>query len=223
LQGIPGAAVAGPILPGIWPIDGHWSGGCHARSSHSAAVISRSLKTICVASQARIPYLQTAVIFPVFSQQLNTSPMNRTQFLKSLLSGGLLVSLPLDLVKDEKKLARVLMFRRFVAGFQFGEGMDLLDEMKAGDELILVREPENPHDDQAVAVYWKQHRIGYVPAVDNEIPNLLLLQGLALTCKIETFDPSEYPWEACELGIYLLYPQALMHISQQPEGRKQAA
>jgi hypothetical protein len=89
--------------------------------------------------------------------------------------------------------------------------------MKSGDELLLVREPENLHDDMAVAVYWNQHRIGYVPAVDNEIPNLLLLQGLALTCRIERFEPDEYPWEACELGIYLLYPQDLMHLHQQPD------
>ena len=203
--------------------------GCRAVGFKVLSTLQKGDKTprhfspFFVVKMRDILYLQTAVIFPVFSQQLNANPMNRTQFLKSLLSGGLLVSLPLDLVKDEKKLARVLVFRRYVAGFQFGEGMDLLDEMKAGDELILVREPENPHDDRAVAVYWKQHRIGYVPAVDNEIPNLLLLQGLALTCKIETFDPGEYPWEACELGIYLLYPQELMHISQQPEGRKQAA
>jgi hypothetical protein len=35
--------------------------------------------------------------------------------------------------------------------------------MVVGGTLDLVREPNNPHDPQAVALLWRGERIGHVP------------------------------------------------------------
>ena len=136
--------------------------------------------------------------------------MNRKDFIKSFLAKGLLVTFPLRLMRREKKLKRVLIYRHHVAGFQYAEGMKLIHEMKEGDELLLVREPENTFDPDAVAVYWRQHRIGYVPAADNEMPNHFLLHGLMLHARIEKLSRTSKPWQICEAGIYLLYPKELL-------------
>jgi len=136
--------------------------------------------------------------------------MNRIAFIKSILTKGLLVSLPVNLKAKDDKLCNILIYRHHVAGFQYGEGMKVGDKMKEGDELLLVREPENIHDENAVAVYWKHHRIGYVPAVDNEMPNNFLLQGLALQARIDKINHDADPWEFCEAGIYLIYPKKLL-------------
>ena len=54
-----------------------------------------------------------------------------------------------------------------LAGFQYHSGKKLWDEMKVGDALTLVREPDNPHDPNAVSVHWKGSRLGYVPRREN--------------------------------------------------------
>ena len=136
--------------------------------------------------------------------------MNRIAFIKSILAKGLLVSLPFNGKSKEDKLARILLYRHHVAGFQYGDGVRLVEKMKEGDELLLVREPENIHDEDAVAVYWKQHRIGYVPAVDNEMPNNFLLRGLSLIARVDSLNKTAKPWQMCEAGIYLLYPKNLL-------------
>jgi hypothetical protein len=136
--------------------------------------------------------------------------MNRSDFLKSFLAKGILLTAPFISKAKEKKLVEVLLYCEYVAGFQYADGMKVIDKMKEGDELDLVREPENVHDENAVAVYWKQIRIGYVPAIDNELPNNFLLKGLALKSRIEKLNKAAKPWEACEAGIYLLYPTSLL-------------
>ena len=136
--------------------------------------------------------------------------MNRIDFLKSLVTKGILLTTPFIPEAREKELVEVLLYREFVAGFQYADGLKVLSKMKEGDELHLVREPENSYDDQAVAVYWNQNRIGYVPAADNEIPNSFLMKGLALKSRIDKLDKKAKPWQACQAGIYLLYPEALL-------------
>jgi hypothetical protein len=63
--------------------------------------------------------------------------------------------------------ARILVQDSPLAGFQYYEGKDLWLEMKSGDKLTLVREPDNPHDANAIRLEWKGRKLGYVPRRDN--------------------------------------------------------
>jgi hypothetical protein len=63
--------------------------------------------------------------------------------------------------------ARILVQDSPLAGYQYYEGKDLWLEMKSGDKLTLVREPDNPHDANAIRLEWKGRKLGYVPRRDN--------------------------------------------------------
>ena len=136
--------------------------------------------------------------------------MKRLDFLKSFISSGALLTTPFIVKAVEKKIVPVLLYSSYVAGFQFGEGMKVMNQMKVNDELHLVREPENKHDETAVAVYWKQHRIGYISRFYNEMPNILLQKGLALQARIDELNIEDNAWKVCKAGIYLLYPKDLI-------------
>jgi hypothetical protein len=43
------------------------------------------------------------------------------------------------------------------------EAIAVLTRLRPGDRLRLVREPDNPHDPNAVAVYSGTMHIGYIP------------------------------------------------------------
>jgi hypothetical protein len=54
-----------------------------------------------------------------------------------------------------------------IAGFAHWDGLDVLNELELGTELTLTVEFENPYDPQAVAIYFQDKKLGYIPATKN--------------------------------------------------------
>lgn len=54
-----------------------------------------------------------------------------------------------------------------IAGFQHHQGEQVWDQLAVGQEIKLVREPANPYDKQAVAIYWQDAKLGYLPRQTN--------------------------------------------------------
>ena len=54
-----------------------------------------------------------------------------------------------------------------VAGFAFAEGCMVFDKLKPGVKLELEREPNNNFDSYAVAIYYENAKIGYIPKGSN--------------------------------------------------------
>lgn len=63
--------------------------------------------------------------------------------------------------------ARIVVQRSPLAGFTYYNGKVIWSDMRVGDPLTLVREPDNPHDANAIRVEWRGHKLGYVPRRDN--------------------------------------------------------
>jgi len=62
---------------------------------------------------------------------------------------------------------RLLVQASPLAGARHGEAAQVWAQMKTGDALDLVREPDNPHDANAVRVQWRGRKLGYVPRSEN--------------------------------------------------------
>lgn len=60
-----------------------------------------------------------------------------------------------------------------IAGFQYADGALVLGDLKVGDKLTLCAERDNPHDPEAVAIYYDDTKLGYVPG--NEVGPLSLM------------------------------------------------
>ena len=50
-----------------------------------------------------------------------------------------------------------------IAGVEYYEALFAIEEMKVGDELILKREYDNIYDENAVEIYYKDIKLGYIP------------------------------------------------------------
>jgi len=99
--------------------------------------------------------------------------------------------------------ARILIQSSPVAGFQFHEGKQLWDQLKVGDALILVREPNNPHDARAVRVEWSGHMLGYVPRAENEAVARQLDRGNKLEARIVKLTKHRDPWKRIEFEVFI--------------------
>lgn len=99
---------------------------------------------------------------------------------------------------------RVVLFETHVAGFQFHDGMqpEVSVLLTSGKVLALVREPENPHDENAIAVISPEgHHLGYIPRSENDIPATLADQDVLLGAEITAFNPLSAPWERLRLRL----------------------
>ena len=92
-----------------------------------------------------------------------------------------------------------------VAGFSFGEGVFVFDQLKIWADLELVYEPENPYDTHAVALYFKKTKIGYIPRSDNKEISKLLEAGYGdlLVAKINRVSPEEHPENQIGIVVFL--------------------
>jgi hypothetical protein len=94
-----------------------------------------------------------------------------------------------------------------LAGFQFHAGDALFAQMQVGDRLALVREPDNPHDPNAVRVEWRQVKLGYVPRRDNPQVARQIDLGAALEARISRLREARNPWDRIEFEVVLVLPK----------------
>ena len=90
-----------------------------------------------------------------------------------------------------------------LAGFQYHQGKALWAEMKVGDRLDLIREPENRHDTRAVRVEWRGQKLGYVPRRENADIARLIDNGSSLEARITRLTESRDPWQRVRFEIVL--------------------
>ena len=64
-----------------------------------------------------------------------------------------------------------------VAGTSFYNVKNIDEELKENDKLDLQREPTNEYDEFAIAIYFKEQKIGFIPKIKNESVARLLDAG----------------------------------------------
>ena len=126
--------------------------------------------------------------------------MNRRTFFQRLLGGlGLIAAAPAVTAANRT----VLVQESPVAGFQFHEGESVWSSLEVGKELTLVREADNVHDSNAVAVYFHTDQLGYVPRVENTAVAQMLDRGEHLKASISKLNDTDDPWDRIWLEIFL--------------------
>ena len=127
--------------------------------------------------------------------------MNRIEFLKKLSGAAGFMLLPIKKLTAKKK-TWLLQFH--VRGFQYYNGPDIVYQMSPGESLTLVREPKNPYDNKAIALYHRNRKIGFVPREKNEVLSKLLDSHAAtINAEIIQINPAAGPFDAVYAGIYL--------------------
>jgi hypothetical protein len=99
--------------------------------------------------------------------------------------------------------AHMLLQDSPLAGFQFHEGKALWSQMRVGDALTLVREPDNVHDAKAIRVQWQGHTIGYVPRRENADVARVMDGGQMLAARISRLAEVRDPWSRVRFEILI--------------------
>ena len=130
--------------------------------------------------------------------------MRRRTFMSSLLGGlglGLTARRATAAVAAEK---RVVLQESPLAGFEHHKGDHVWSWMREGSRLRLIREAANPHDGNAVAVYFNGDKLGYLPRRENAAVAQLLDRGHAVDATILRLREEPNPWRRIRIRVELV-------------------
>ncbi|MDD4234517.1 MAG: HIRAN domain-containing protein [Bacteroidales bacterium] len=93
-----------------------------------------------------------------------------------------------------------------IAGFTYYEGAIVFEELQIGTILELKSEPDNKFDDNAVAIYYKDHKLGFIPRSINQPIRTILDTGFDIfEARVQVKRPETYPEKQISVIIYAKY------------------
>jgi hypothetical protein len=88
-----------------------------------------------------------------------------------------------------------VVYEGFISGYQYHKGLQMEHLFGPGTIFSLKHEPENPFDDDAVALYYENSKIGFIPPNDNVEIARRMQKGEPLKARLSRFEPESDPWE----------------------------
>jgi hypothetical protein len=82
-----------------------------------------------------------------------------------------------------------------LAGFTYYDGIEVFSNLKIGSPLMLKAEPENKYDPSAVAIWYDDKKLGFVPREENELLFKFLELGYTdlFEARINRISPETHP------------------------------
>ena len=124
------------------------------------------------------------------------------RFLLSLLAGAAALAAHAQPPPAQASV-RLLVQNSLLAGFRYAEAAEVWPQLSAGDALELVREPDNPHDANAVRVEWRGRKLGYVPRAENGALAWAMDRGETLRARVSRLAEHRNPRRRIEFEVYI--------------------
>lgn len=98
---------------------------------------------------------------------------------------------------------RLVVQSSALAGFRYHAAAEVWDQLRVGDQLAMQREPDNPHDANAVSLSWRGRKLGYVPRRENATLAWGLDRGEPLRARISRLTTHPNPAKRLEFEAYV--------------------
>lgn len=92
-----------------------------------------------------------------------------------------------------------------IAGFKHHRAPAIWSFIHEGTELRLFREHLNPHDKNAIAIYFKNDMLGYVPKRENTTLAQLMDRGIQVKAQITRLLETDNPWRKVRFQVELMH------------------
>ena len=93
---------------------------------------------------------------------------------------------------SKKEKENKVAFKVEVAGLRYNQQDAIYHHLHQGTALRLVREYNNPFDAKAVAIYYQNFKIGYIPRAYNITISRMLDRGFVLSTSILSIQKEKY-------------------------------
>ena len=105
--------------------------------------------------------------------------------------------------REIKPIKKIHLTNFHIAGFGYWEGCEAFEMLKIGTKLDLVREEDNPFDPYAVAIYYGDYKLGFIPRGDNHDISKYMDMGLEdiYDVRITRLTPDAHPEQQVEVIV----------------------
>ena len=91
-----------------------------------------------------------------------------------------------------------------IAGFTYYDGVLAFNQLKIGQEVKLVAEPNNKFDKNAVAIFIDNNMLGYIPRSCNREVSKVLNAGYNIfSAYIQAVAPEDSPEEQVRVVVFI--------------------
>jgi hypothetical protein len=113
--------------------------------------------------------------------------------------------IPLTLNLKKMKTTKEHLANFYIAGFTYYDAPLCFNKLKIGTHLRLKLEKDNKFDARAVAIYYKDFKLGFIPRAENRIFYKLLITGhkKSIDCIIQQVDATAHPENQVRAIAYL--------------------
>ena len=108
--------------------------------------------------------------------------------------------------KENKPVKKVHLNNFHIAGFSYWDGCEAFEHLKIGTKLDLLREADNAFDPYAVAIYYGEYKLGFIPRGHNHDISKYLDMGLydIYDVRITRITPDINPENQVEVTVKIL-------------------
>jgi hypothetical protein len=131
--------------------------------------------------------------------------MPHHNFIQHLL-GNLPIGMPKHLSAkfiESESSGRILLQESPLAGYQYHRASGIWPFLQIGAALRLHREPGNPYDPNAIAVWYLNEHLGYVPRRENRTLAQMMDRGERLEARIVRLREDDNPWRRIRFRVDL--------------------
>lgn len=113
----------------------------------------------------------------------------------------------------ENKRAERHLCNFHIAGFTFHEGCMVFGELNIGSRLRFEREADNRFDPYAVAIYYRNRKLGFVPRDQNTLIAQLLDLGYhnIFEVVVQRLSPDAHPEKQVGIVVFLREAKEAFH------------
>lgn len=115
----------------------------------------------------------------------------------------LLNGLSLAAEQRQEGTVRILVQSSPLAGSQYYQLTELQRNIRVGDPLELVRDANNVHDKNAVAVRWHGQPLGYLPRKENRAVAKAIDDGETVRATVEALTEDPNPWKRLRISVFI--------------------
>jgi len=123
--------------------------------------------------------------------------------LSSLLAAGVVLAAAHAQGEERSPSLRLLVQDSPLAGYRYAAASEVWPLLRVGDPLELSREPDNPHDPNAIRVEWRGRKLGYVPRRENAALAWGLERGEPLRARITRLEPHPNPARRVRFEVFV--------------------
>lgn len=93
-----------------------------------------------------------------------------------------------------------------IAGFTYYDGALAFKNLKIGTQVALKLDSDNKYDARAIAIYYKEHKLGFIPKSENRIFYKLFSVGLEkfVEARIQRISKDEHPENQVQVVAHLV-------------------